>query len=379
MIRLVLYPMTAASGSCIAAHGQSHLESATEHASAQPPAAPNGALPVSDPINRRAVLVKRPDGLPADDCFEIRDERLGVLGEGRVRVAVEAISIDPAMRAWLDAENYMAPIRLGDTMRGLAVGRVVESRVDKFAAGDHVQGPLGVQRMADMHPAMLRRIEPDGLPASAWIGALGLTGGLTAYFGLIDLGRPQAGDLVLMSAAAGAVGSIAGQIARIKGARVVGIAGGAAKCAYVTDELGFDACIDYKNEDVHAAIGRLAPEGVDVFFDNVGGEILDAALDHLAQRARVVLCGAISQYNHKHDVRGPRNYLRIAERNACMAGFTVDRFAPGFADAEAELAGWLRSGELVVREHFEHGVERFPATLRMLFDGSHTGKLLLAP
>jgi hypothetical protein len=336
-------------------------------------------LLVSDESNRRAVLVKRPDGLPSDECFEIRDERMGALADDHVRVAVEAISIDPAMRAWLDAENYMAPLQIGATMRGLAVGRVIESRHARLSPGDHVQGPLGVQRFCDMHAGMLRRIEPDGLPPSAWVGALGLTGGMTAYFGLMECGRPEAGDVVVMSAAAGAVGSIAGQVARIKGARVIGIAGGAEKCAYVTDELGFDSCIDYKHEDVHAALGRLAPDGIDIYFDNVGGDILDAALDHLAQRARVVLCGAISQYNHKHDVQGPKMYLRIAERNACMEGFTADRFAPHFAEAEAELAGWLRSGELVVREHFEHGIEHFPATLRMLFDGSHMGKLLLAP
>lgn len=330
-------------------------------------------------MNRRAVLVKRPPGLPSDDCFEIRDEPMGPLADGHARITVEAISIDPAMRAWIDADNYLAPLELGSTMRGLAVGRVIESRHARLAPGDHVQGPLGVQRLTDVHAGLVRRIEPGGLPPSAWVGVLGLTGGITAYFGLLECGRPQAGDVVVMSAAAGAVGSIAGQVARIKGARVIGIAGGPEKCAYVIDELGFDACIDYKNDDVNAALGRLAPDGIDIYFDNVGGEILDAALDHLAQRARVVLCGAITQYNRRHDVQGPKMYLRIAERNACMEGFTADRFVQRFAEAEAELSGWLRAGELVVREHFEHGIEHFPATLRMLFDGSHMGKLLLAP
>ena len=334
---------------------------------------------MSQTMNRRAVLVKRPHGLPGDDCFEIRDEALAELADDHVRVAVEAISIDPAMRAWVDEDNYLAPLELGSTMRGLAVGRVVESRHRRFSPGDAVQGPLGVQKFVDIHAGNIRSIDTDGIPASAWVGAIGLTGGITAYFGILDLGRPGPGDVVLMSTAAGAVGSIAGQIARIKGARVIGIAGGPEKCAYVTDVLGFDACIDYKNEDVHSAIGKLAPDGIDVYFDNVGGEILDAALDHLRQGARVVLCGAISQYNRRHDVQGPKNYLRIAERNACMAGFTADRYGPRFAEAEVELAGWLRSGDLIVREHFEHGIENYVATLRMLFDGSHFGKLLLAP
>ncbi len=335
---------------------------------------------MSEQTNRRIVVVKRPTALPTDECFELREEPMPPLAEDQVRIRVEAISIDPAMRAWLDAENYMAPLDLGETMRGLAVGQVVESNHDSMKPGQWVQGPLGVQTFKDTPPFNVKPIDPDEkVPATAWLGAMGLTAGITAYFGLLECGDPQPGDLVVMSTAAGAVGSIAGQIARIKGARVIGIAGGPDKCRYVVEQLGFDDCIDYKNSDVHAELRRLAPDGIDVYFDNVGGEILDHALDNLAQGARVVLCGAITQYNRRHDIQGPKMYLRIAERNAKMEGFTADRFAPRFAEAEADLRGWLASGELVVREHVEHGIESYPSTLRMLFDGSHMGKLLLAP
>ncbi len=335
---------------------------------------------MSELLNKRVIVVARPKGLVSDDCFEIREEAMPPLPDDQVRVRVDSISIDPAMRAWLDEENYLAPIALGETMRGLAVGEVIESNHPSIDPGQWVQGPLGVQTYCDIAPFNVRRIDPDEkVPATAWLGAMGLTAGFTAYFGLLECGDPQPGDVVLMSTAAGAVGSIAGQIARIKGARVIGIAGGPEKCRYVVEELGLDDCIDYKNSDVHAEIGRLCPDGVDVYFDNVGGEILDHALDHLAQGARVVLCGAITQYNRRDDIQGPKMYLRIAERNARMEGFTANRFAPKFAEAEAALRGWLTSGELVVREHVEHGLDDYAATVRMLFDGSHYGKLLLAP
>jgi len=335
---------------------------------------------LSELVNRRVILAARPEGLPTDDCFEIRESAMGPVPADHVRIRVEAMSIDPAMRAWLEEDAYVAPVQLGDTMRALAVGEVIESDHESFSPGDWVQGPLGVQTYTDMPPFLMKRITPEeGVPPTAWLGAMGLTAGFTAYFGLYDCGQPKEGDVVLMSAAAGAVGSIAGQLARVRGARVIGIAGGPEKCAWVTGELGFDACIDYKGQDVHAEIGRLAPDGIDVFFDNVGGEILDHALDHLAQGARVVLCGAITAYNDRKNVQGPRLYLRIAERNARMEGFTADRFAPRFAEAEVELKALLKSGDLVIREHVEHGVENFAATLRILFDGSHMGKLLLAP
>ncbi len=335
---------------------------------------------MAESTNRRVILKARPKSLPTDEHFELVEEPLGPLADDHARVHVEAISIDPAMRAWVDEENYLAPLALGETMRGLAVGKVVESKTDRLAPGDWVQGPLGVQTYTDLPPFLLKRIDPDEkVSPSAWVGALGLTAGFTAYFGLLECGPFEPGETVVMSAAAGAVGSIAGQIARIKGARVIGIAGGPEKCEYVTNELGFDACIDYKNQDVHAEMRRLCPDGIDVYFDNVGGQMLDDALDNLAQGARVVLCGAITQYNQRDDIHGPKMYLRIAERNARMEGFTADRFGPRFAEAEAELRGWVSSGELVVREHVVDGIEHFVDTLRLLFVGNHIGKVLLAP
>ncbi len=335
---------------------------------------------MDEQTNRRVILKARPHGLPDESCFELVEEPLDALAPDLVRVRVESISIDPAMRAWIDEENYLAPLALGETMRGLAVGRVVESHSDRLSPGDWVQGPLGVQTFTDISSFNLKRIDPDEkVSPSAWVGALGLTAGMTAYFGLLECGPFEPGETVVMSAAAGAVGSIAGQIARIKGARVVGIAGGPDKCRYVTEELGLDACIDYKNQNVRAELRRLCPDGIDVYFDNVGGEMLDDALDNLAQGARVVLCGAITQYNRRHDIHGPKLYLRIAERNARMEGFTADRFAPRFAEAEAELRGWVASGELVVREHVVNGIEHYVDALRLLFVGSHIGKVLLAP
>ncbi|MDJ0849210.1 MAG: NADP-dependent oxidoreductase [Myxococcota bacterium] len=332
------------------------------------------------PVNRRIVFEKRPLGLPDDACFRlVEGEEVPEPGPGRVLVRVSHLSIDPAMRAWMDEEAHDFQAAPGRTMLALGVGRVLESGHPDFRVGDTVQGPMGVQEIACVPATMLRVVDESIAPASAWLGALGLSAGITSYVGMIHVGEVRRGDTVVVSGAAGAVGSIAGQIARIAGARVVGIAGGPEKARYVVDELGCAACIDYKAEDVHERLGRLAPEGVDLYFDNVGGAMLDAVLDRIAPEARVVICGAISQYNHRHDVHGPRLYLRLAERNARMLGFTVDHHAARFAEAEGQLARWLRSGELRVREHVEKGLESYPATLRMLFDGGHTGKLLLAP
>jgi NADPH-dependent curcumin reductase CurA len=229
-----------------------------------------------------------------------------------------------------------------------------------------------------MPGAMMRKLDVGIAPPNVWLGALGLTTGLTAYFGILDVGRVGSGETVVVSAAAGAVGSLAGQIARLAGAKnVIGIAGGAEKSRFLTDELGFTAAIDYKNEDVAARLDALAPEGIDVFFDNVGGSILDDVLMRIKEGSRIVICGAISQYENMGDVHGPRNYLKLAERHASMAGYAVFHFADRYAEAENRLATWVRNGELVMREHIEHGIENFPMVLRMLMTGGHYGKLLL--
>jgi NADPH-dependent curcumin reductase CurA len=242
-----------------------------------------------------------------------------------------------------------------------------------------VTGPLGVQRFAHLPGVLLRKIDEEQAPPSAHVGVLGLTGGITAYFGILDKGAVQPGETVVVSAAAGCVGSIAGQIAKIKGARVIGIAGGAHKVRHVIDELGFDDCIDYKSEDVHASLGEKAPDGIDVYFDNVGGDVLDAVLDHIRDGARVVICGAISQYNNMDHVQGPSLYIRLAEHDSKMLGFAVTYFMGRFEEAQQQLAQWMKEGKLKAPEHVEFGVENLHATMVKLFDGSHIGKLLLQP
>jgi NADPH-dependent curcumin reductase CurA len=241
-------------------------------------------------------------------------------------------------------------------------------------------GPLCAQTIATLPDIMLQPIDEKRAPITAYLGVLGMTTGLTAYFGIREVGHVKPGETVVVSAAAGAVGSLAGQIARLDGARVIGIAGGPDKCRHLTKELGFDAAVDYKGEDVDARLRELAPEGIDVYFDNVGGEMLDIVLDQIREQARVVICGAISQYHGdmSKGVRGPNLYLRLAERHARMEGYAVSHFAAQFGPAEAQLAEWLASGALRLPEQVEHGIENFGATLQMLFDGGNTGKLLLA-
>ncbi len=329
-------------------------------------------------VNRKVVLRQRPHGTPVDTDFEVVEEKIESLTPGEVLVQVDVLSIDAFIRTVLDEGSYHATAHIGRAVTSLGVGRVVESSAEEFKPGDHVFGPLGAQTLAVLPGAALRVIDVSLVSPTTYLGALGLTTGMTAYFGVFDVGVVKAGDTVVVSGAAGAVGSIAGQLARLAGAsRVIGIAGGPAKVAFLVDELGFDAAIDYKNEDVSARLGELAADGVNVFYDNVGGDILDAVLMHIVEGSRVVICGAISQYQQMDDVRGPRNYLKLAERHARMEGFAVTHFHEHFPRAEAALAGWLKNGQLMMREHYEHGVENFPATLRLLLNGGHQGKLLL--
>jgi len=330
--------------------------------------------------NRRVVLAKRPDGVPDDACFRVEEEKLAPLEDGQVRVDISHLSIDAFIRTVLEEVSYHGSNAMGATVTALGVGRVRESRSPDFAEGDAVSGPLGAQEIATLPSLMLAKVD-DSLPLTAHLGILGMTSGMTSYFGVRAVGGVQPRDTFVVSAAAGAVGSLAGQIARIDGARVIGIAGGPAKTRYLVEELGFDAAIDYKGEDVGAQLDALAPQGIDVFFDNVGGEILDLALDRIREQARVVICGAISQYHGdmSKGVRGPSLYLRLAERHARMEGFAVTHFAERFAEAQEALSGWLQRGELRLDEHVEKGIDSFGATLRMLFEGGHMGKLLLAP
>jgi NADPH-dependent curcumin reductase CurA len=280
-----------------------------------------------------------------------------------------------------EGRSYIAPVGIGEVMRAGGVGRVLASNHPGFAIGDLVSGALGVQEVAVLGPkeaakAGLVRIDPRLGSVTQWLNVLGMPG-MTAYFGLLDVGEPKPGDTVVVSGAAGAVGQTVGQLARIKGCRVVGIAGGRAKCDWVVNELGFDACIDYKAGPVRAGLKEHCPKGVDVYFDNVGGDILDEVLARLAMRARIVICGAISQYNNTTPVQGPRNYLSLLVHRARMQGMVVFDYTDRFPQAVAELSGYLRDGRLKSREDVVDGLEHFPEALNRLFTGENFGKLVL--
>jgi hypothetical protein len=328
-------------------------------------------------INHQFRLAARPVGLPKRTDWSYVEEPLREPGDGEFVVQVQYISLDPAMRGWMnDARSYIAPVAIGEVMRAGAAGRVVSSRHPAFAVGDHVVGMFGVQEYAVSSGKGVARADTALAPLPTYLGALGMPG-LTAYFGLLDVGKAVAGNTVVVSGAAGAVGSVAGQIAAIKGCRVIGIAGGAEKCRVVTEEFGFHAAIDYKSEDVVQALKRHCPDGIDVYFDNVGGDILDAALARLARGARVVVCGAISQYNAKGPMKGPSNYMSLLVNRASMTGMVVFDYAPRYGEALRELAGWVAAGRLRTREQMIEGFENFPEALLALFEGANTGKLVL--
>ncbi|WP_310784863.1 NADP-dependent oxidoreductase [Mycobacterium sp. Z3061] len=324
-------------------------------------------------------LAARPVGLPKVSDWQINDEPAAAPADGEFLVQVEYLSVDPAMRTWMNAgRSYVPAVEIGEVMRAGAIGRVIESRHPGFADGDEVFGTFGVQRYAVSDGRDVTPVDTTLAPAPVHLGALGISG-LTAYFGLLDVGRPQQGQTVVVSGAAGSVGSIAGQIARIKGCRAVGIAGGEEKCRWLVEELGFDAAIDYKAGDLRGQLRTHAPDGIDVFFDNVGGATLEAALSRLARGARVVICGAISQYNASDELRGPANYMQLLVARASMTGFVIFDYADRYREGVVQLADWLRTGELRSREQIiEGGVGDFPEVLLKLFRGDNTGKLILA-
>ncbi len=328
-------------------------------------------------MNRQLRLVSRPVGLPAPSNWELTVEPVPAPGAGEALIELTHISLDPAMRGWMnDRRSYIAPVALGEVMRAPAIGRVVASGNPDLPEGSWVSGLLGVQEYAISDGAELVRVDPDRAPVSHYIGALGIPG-ITAFFGVRDIGRPRPGDTVVVSGAAGAVGSIAAQIAKIEGCRVVGIAGGPEKCAWLTDELGLDAAIDYKRGDLATRLREETPERIDVYFDNVGGTILDLALARLAVHARVVICGGISQYNAT-EPWGPVNYLSLLSNRASMTGLIVFDYEERYPEAIENLARWIEDGRLIVREQIvKGGVEQFHDTLLSLFAGENTGKLLL--
>jgi NADPH-dependent curcumin reductase CurA len=327
--------------------------------------------------NHQFRLAARPEGLVKRSDFNYTEEPVGDPGPGQILVKILYLSLDPAMRGWMnEARSYIAPVGIGDVMRAGAVGKVIASQNPGFAVGDHVVGMFGAQEYALSDGKGVSKVDPRLAPLPAFLGTLGMPG-LTAYFGLLEVGAMKAGDTVVVSAAAGAVGMPAGQIAKIKGCRVVGIAGGKAKCEYVVKELGFDAAIDYKNDDVKAKLRELCPNGINVYFDNVGGEILDAALTQLARGARVVICGAVSQYNSTTGFKGPSNYMSLLVNAARMEGFVVFNYAARYGEALREMAGWYSAGKLKSREDIAEGFEKFPETLLRLFSGENFGKQVL--
>jgi NADPH-dependent curcumin reductase len=330
--------------------------------------------------NHQFRLAARPVGLPKRSDWNYVEEPVREPGPGEVLVKTLYLSLDPAMRGWMnEGRSYVAPVGIGDVMRAGGAGRVIASGNPAFAVGDHVTGILGMQEYALIGADAARgltKVDPKLVPLPVYVGALGATG-LTAYFGLLEVGKAKAGDTVVVSGAAGATGMVAGQIAKIKGCRAVGIAGGPEKCNYIVKELGFDAAIDYKNENVIEGLRKHCPKGVDVYFDNVGGEILDAVLSQLARGARVVLCGAVSQYNSTTGIKGPSNYLSLLVNSARMEGFIVFNYLARYGEAAREMAGWMMAGKLKSKEDIVEGFQTFPDTLLKLFRGENVGKLMI--
>jgi len=328
---------------------------------------------------RRILLAARPHGLVDGTVLTVDDQAtVPEPGDGQALVKVTHLSIDPTIRTWMDdAPGYLPPIGIGDVVRSGGIGEVVASRSDVLPVGSTVFGMLGWQEYAVADGADgSMTVVPPGLDPAVVLGVLGVTG-MTAYFGIKDIGRPRAGDTVVVSGAAGATGSVAGQLARIEGAgRVVGIAGSPDKCAWLVDELGFDDAINYRTDDVGARLRDTCPDGIDVYFDNVGGDILDACLANLAMRARVVLCGAISQYNEDRPV-GPRNYLQLIVKRARMEGFLILDYLDRFPAAQLEMAGWVLEGRIHHREHVVDGLEHAGEALNLLFSGGNTGKVVV--
>jgi NADPH-dependent curcumin reductase len=328
--------------------------------------------------NRHFTLARRPQGMVRREDFDFAEAPVPQPGEGEVLVRVLYLSLDPAMRGWMnEGKSYVPPVGIGEVMRAGGAGVVVESKDPALKKGDHVVGITGVQEYAVLKAKALTKVDPKLAPLPVYLGTLGMPG-MTAYFGLLEVGEFKPGDTVVVSGAAGAVGQVVGQVAKIKGAgKVVGIAGGPDKCKWVVDELGFDACIDYKGQDVKKALKEACPKGVDLYFDNVGGEILDIVLTQLAMRARIVICGAISQYNNTTPVKGPSNYLSLLVNRATMRGMVVFDFASRYKEAAMEMAGWMKAGKLKSREDVVPGLETFPETLLKLFKGENFGKLVL--
>ena len=327
--------------------------------------------------NRRIVLASRPEAYPEPRHFRLEEVAIPQPREGEALVRTIWLSLDPYMRGRMrEGPSYAAPVEIGGVMTGGIVGRVVESRTPELAVGDIVDGSLGWQEYAVARPGQLRKVDPDLAPISTALGVLGMPG-MTAYFGFLDVGKPEVGDTVVVSAASGAVGQVVGQIARIMGCRVVGTAGSDEKVDFIVNELGFDAGINYKTEDVDAALAAACPDGIDVYFDNVGGFVTDAAMQQINVHARISVCGQISQYNLPTPELAPRNMGLLIQKQARMEGFLVFNFAHRHEHARQRMAAWIRSGDLRYREDVVEGLENAPAAFIGMMTGENFGKLLV--
>jgi NADPH-dependent curcumin reductase CurA len=328
--------------------------------------------------NKQIIFKKRPVGLPTEDTWQLETNPVPELQEGEILVEQHYISLDPAMRGWMnDTKSYIPPVAIDDVMRAGSIGKVIQNNGNpKFEIGDVVTSWGGVQQYAITNGDSWYKVDTRLAPMPMYIGTLGMPG-MTAYFGITEVGKVKEGDIVLVSGAAGAVGSIVGQIAKIKGCTVIGIAGGKEKCDYLINELGFDGAIDYKSENIYSALKVKCPKGVDIFFDNVGGKILDAALSKLRMHARVVICGAISQYNNKSKIEGPSNYLSLLVTRSTMQGMVVMDYTKKFGEAAKQMGIWMQQGKLKSREDVYEGIENFHETYNRLFSGDKNGKLVL--
>ena len=329
-------------------------------------------------INKKMILVNRPTGIPEKNTWSFEEELISEIKDGQILIKQQYISLDPAMRGWMNnSKSYIPPVEIGTVMRAGTVGEVIQvNNNTNFKVGDFVSGWGGVQEYSISDGKNYSIIKDKNNPIHRYLGALGMPG-MTAYFGIINEGKIKSGDIVLVSAAAGAVGSLVGQIAKIKGCKVIGIAGGNEKCKYVKEQLGFDEVIDYKNDNIYSSLKKYCREGIDVYFDNVGGEILDAALAKLRMNARIVICGAISQYNNTSRTKGPSNYLSLLVNRATMKGMVVFDYKNDYPMAINQISEWFNQGKLKSNESIFEGIDNFYETFLKLFNGNKRGKLIL--
>ncbi|MFS4467196.1 NADP-dependent oxidoreductase [Maribacter sp. 2210JD10-5] len=329
--------------------------------------------------NRRVALASRPSGMIEDNNFQLINEEIRELDQGEILIQIEAISLDPAIRGWMnEGTTYIKGIEIGAVMRSFSAGKVIRSRNENFKEGDYVEGLLGAQTHAISDGKGLKVLDMSSGKLSYHLGVLGMPG-MTAYFGLLRKGKPLKGDVVYVSGASGVVGSTVGQIAKIKGCTVIGSAGSDEKCKFLIENCGFDYAINYKKEELNKKLKEYAPDGIHIYYDNVGGETLDIALLNLAKGARVIICGAISQYNNMGNIQGPKNYMKIVTARGLMTGIIVFDYVEEWPNAVKEIAGWISDGKIKVKEHMVHGLDNYVAALKMLFTGENFGKLILIP